>query len=249
MKSYTMKKYSSTLHLALLLGAFGLGFTAAAQERDYGLWTGAEISQKLNKRISLSLAGEFKLKDSLTKVDELLAEFSLGVKINSHFDLFGGYRLGRSDDNDAFFTNHRFTLGAKTDWDINRLKVGYNIRYEYEFAEIYTNGYNLEESKRIRSKGSLEYNLPGSKLTPFVSAELFYDMSPNKEREFNRIRYRLGSDYAINKRNKLEIFAQYQKNLNAKTDKSSVVLGLFYSFEMKQKREPIEAPPQEAVVE
>ncbi|SDC30820.1 DUF2490 domain-containing protein [Williamwhitmania taraxaci] len=244
-----MKKFSFTLHLVLMLGSFGLGFTAAAQKRDYGLWTGADISQKLNKRISLNLAGELKFKDTLTKVDEFLTEFGLGVKINSHFDLFGGYRLGRSAEEDAFYTNHRFTVGAKTDWDISRLKVVYNMRYEFEFAEVYTNGYNLEESKRVRGRVSVEYNLPNSKLTPFFSAELFYDMSPNKEREFNRIRYRLGSDFAINKRNKLEVFAQYQKNMNAKTDKSSMVLGLFYSFEMKQKKEPIETRPQETVAE
>ncbi len=244
-----MKKFSFTLHLVLMLGSFGLGFTAAAQKRDYGLWTGADISQKLNKRISLNLAGELKFKDTLTKVDEFLTEFGLGVKINSHFDLFGGYRLGRSAEEDAFYTNHRFTVGAKTDWDISRLKVVYNMRYEFEFAEVYTNGYNLEESKRVRGRVSVEYNLPNSKLTPFFSAELFYDMSPNKEREFNRIRYRLGSDFAINKRNKLEVFAQYQKNMNAKTDKSSIVLGLFYSFEMKQKKEPIETRPQETVAE
>jgi len=242
-----MKRYNHFLKLSLVLGVTLISITSYAQSRDYGLWTGADVSQKLSKRLSFDLAGELRLKDTLTTVDEFLAEFGLGVKINSHFDLFGGYRLGRSEEEDAFYTNHRFTLGAKTDWDISRLKVGYNMRYEYEFAEMFTNGYNLEESKRIRGKISLDYNLPKTRVTPYISAELFYDMSPNKEREFNRIRYRVGANIPVNKHNKVELFTQYQKNLNAKTDKSSIVIGLFYSFEMKQKATPQENNSEELV--
>jgi len=242
-----MKRYNHFLKLSLVLGVTLISITSYAQSRDYGLWTGADVSQKLSKRLSFDLAGELRLKDTLTTVDEFLAEFGLGVKINSHFDLFGGYRLGRSEEEDAFYTNHRFTLGAKTDWDIRRLKVGYNMRYEYEFAEMFTNGYNLEESKRIRGKISLDYNLPKTRVTPYISAELFYDMSPNKEREFNRIRYRVGANIPVNKHNKVELFTQYQKNLNAKTDKSSIVIGLFYSFEMKQKATPQENNSEELV--
>lgn len=242
-----MKRYNHFLKLSLVLGVTLISIISNAQSRDYGLWTGADVSQKLNKRLSFDLAGELRLKDTLTAVDKFLAEFNLSLKINRHFDLFGSYRIGRNNMDDRFYTSHRFTLGAKTDWDISRVKVGYNMRYEYEFAEMFTNGYNLEESKRIRGKISLDYNLPKTRVTPYISAELFYDMSPSKEREFNRIRYRLGSNYAINKRNKLEVFAQYQKNLNAKTDKSSIVIGLFYSFEMKQKATPQENNSEELV--
>jgi len=231
----SVKRYNRFLKLALVAGFAIISITGYAQTRDYGLWTGAEVSQKVNKRLSFNLAGELRLRDTLSTLDELLAELGVGIKINSHFDLFGGYRIGRSNEDYGFITNHRLTLGAKTDWDISRFKVGYNLRYEYEFAEGYYNGYNLEESKRIRSKVSLDYNLPKTKVSPYISAELFYDMSPYKEHEFSKVRYRVGANLPVNKRNAWEIFVQYQKNLNAKTRKSSIVLGLFYSFAMKPK--------------
>ncbi len=214
---------------------------AMGQSRDYGLWTGAEVNSQVAKHLKLHLSGEVRLNDTLSNVDALLAKFGVSIKLNKHFGIIGEYRLGRqAESSNSYNTTNRFSLGAKTDWNMSRLKVAYQLRYDYEFTSVYSDGYNLDESKQLRNKAILSYNLPNTKVEPFVLCELYYDLSPYKEREFNKVRYRIGADIPMNKHHALEIFLQYQKKLNGKNNASSLVLGLFYSFEMKAKNRPLE---------
>jgi hypothetical protein len=66
--------------------------------------------------------------------------------------------------------------------------------------------------------------------------EVYYDLTSGKQKEFNRLRLRVGASYPLNKRNEIEIFGQYQEKLNSKVDEKSYVLGIFYSFSFRKSK-------------
>lgn len=52
------------------------------------------------------------------------------------------------------------------------------------------------------AKASLAYNIKKSKFTPFAGAEIFHEINEN---HLYKVRYSLGSEYKINKKNAISI--------------------------------------------
>ena len=67
------------------------------------------------------------------------------------------------------------------------------------------------------------------KYEPFVSTEIYY-LLDNSGKYFNRIRYKIGTDYELNKRNTINLFYMIQQELNSKNPVRAFILGLGYRY-------------------
>jgi hypothetical protein len=225
-----------------ILAFFAL-FQAHSQETNYGLWAGAELKKELFDRLEVTLAPEVRTTDRFSTLDEMLVDAIVDFEAIKYLTVFGSYRISQfyDDKKDDRFIKQRFTAGLKSKVKLSRFRLGYQFRFQNDLLSKYTQGENLTVERNLRNKLSISYNIPKSKLTPYLSGELFYDISPEKQREFNKYRLRLGSTIPFSKRKAIEVFIQFQQQMNAKKNDRQYTLGLFYSFEFRKgNQQPVE---------
>jgi len=180
----------------LLLGVLYAG-QAYSQTivNDFQTRTELRISLKPVDKVTLTLIPEVRLDESFT-ADKYLLESRLTYKPIKGFSLGGSYRfiVNPRDENPTEYL-HRFALYAKYAHRIQRWEPSLRIKYTN-----YTEDASSGEYFRYRAK--LKYDIKNCKLTPYISAEGFHDLSAN---EMYKMRYALGAGYKLNKKNSINI--------------------------------------------
>jgi len=205
---------------------------------DYGYWAGVDLSKPLTKSLSISLSPELRLSDSNLHLDDFLVSAGIQFRILEWLKFELGYRYSRfyEADLDDRFNEHRYSVAFKPRFDFGRFTLTYRGLFQRSLIYWYSYGYSIETKDNFRNRLQINYNVPNIKIEPFVMGELYYDLTSGKQKEFNRLRVRVGASYPLNKRNEIEVFGQYQTKLNAKTSETSYVLGIFYSFSFRKSK-------------
>lgn len=228
-----MKKIFLLIAFSLLL----LSNRAISQE-VYGLWTGVEVTKPLSNSLSVSVVPELRMTSSPLRVDDMLLEANIAFKPLKWLQLVGGYRYSRfyESDFDDRFNGHRYSIAVQPKLELGRFTFSYRGQYQHSMIYWYDMGYSIETKDNFRNRLQISYNIPKTKIEPFVMGELYYDLTSAKQNEFNRLRARAGVTYPLNKRNEIEVFCQYQTKLNSNTPETSYVLGIFYSFSFRKSK-------------
>ena len=228
-----MKKIFLLIAFSLLL----LSNRAISQDL-YGLWTGVEVTKPLSNSLSVSVSPELRTTTSPFVVDDMLLEASIAFKPLKWLQIVGGYRYSRfyESDFDDRFNGHRYSIAMRPKFDLGRFSFSYRGQYQRSMIYWYDMGYSIETKDNFRNRLQITYDVPNSKVEPFASGELYYDLTSGKQKEFSRLRVRAGVTYPLNKRNEIEVFVQYQTKLNAKTHETSYVLGIFYNFSFRKSK-------------
>ena len=93
--------------------------------------------------------------------------------------------------------------------------------------------YMMDEKKaksdhKLRSRLAVSYDIKKSPFEPFAEVELYNEL--DNVFAYDKVRYTVGTEYKIDKKNKLKIFYRYQDYADI-DEVSGHVLGLGYSFE------------------
>lgn len=205
-------------------------------QTDYGYWTGIDMSKPLTKSLSISLSPEVRLLNSTVHFDDFLVSAGIQFKILKWLQFELGYRYSRfyEADLDDRFNEHRYSVAFKPRFDFGRFTLTYRGQFQRSLIYWYSYGYSVETKDNFRSRLQVSYNIPNTKVEPFLMGEFYYDLTSEKDREFNRIRLRVGFTYPLKKRNEIQVFGQYQSKLNTGNPEQSYVLGVFYSFEFRK---------------
>ena len=224
----------------ILLIAFSLLLLSnrAISQDLYGLWTGVEVTKPLSNSLSVSVSPELRTTTSPFVVDDILLEANIAFKPLKWLQIVGGYRYSRfyENDFDDRFNGHRYSIAIRPKFDLGRFSFSYRVQYQRSMIYWYDMGYSIETKDNFRNRLQITYNVPNSKVEPFASGELYYDLTSGKQKEFSRLRVRAGVTYPLNKRNEIEVFGQYQTKLNSSTPETSYVIGVFYSFSFRKSK-------------
>ena len=228
-----MKKIFLLITFSLLL----LSNSAISQD-VYGFWTGVEVTKPLSNSLSVSVSPELRTTTSPFVVDDILLEANIAFKPLKWLQIVGGYRYSRFYENafDDRLNGRRYSIAIRPKFDLGRFSFSYRGQYQRSMIYWYDMGYSIETKDNFRNRLQINYNVPNSKVEPFVSGELYYDLTSGKQKEFSRLRVRAGVTYPLNKRNEIEVFGQYQTKLNTNSPETSYVLGVFYSFSFRKSK-------------
>lgn len=149
-----------------------------------------------------------------------------------HFTLSGEYKIGRVElslrerlqytrTNSAMTdeTKYRYSLGED---ELDSEDDGWTKRTEPELKEP---KYNTT----LRSRFGIKWNIPKCKINPFASVELYSRLDDWKG--CDKMRYRIGASYKINKQNALSLFYLYQ-DANDDDEPKGHAVGLGYSIDL-----------------
>mgnify|MGYP000751883907 CR=1 FL=1 len=170
-------------------------------DKDWASWNTIGIEYKLNDKWSFGLEEQFRLKENFSAVDNFFTQLSADYEIFKNFEIGGGIRYIRENDNKGNiqgYENHfRFQFDAKYKYKINNFKIGYRLRYQIK-NEL---GLSEEEgdyaNQNIRFKTSVAYNFKNWSFDPKFSAEIFNRFQEGRDNGFNKYRLTFGTDYKI----------------------------------------------------
>ncbi len=203
--------------------------------RDAGMWNTLNIKKKLNKKFSLVLTEELRLKENYTQMNltytDIGLEYNLGNKIKTSLV----YRSIQK-----FIYDNPISYRNRLMWDIsykkrfNKWTFQYRHRLQAEVKNYSTskNGHLWEWFSR--SKFLFKYEL-NKRISPYFSTELRYQItdprSPEYDYGFHRSRYQLGIDYKVNSKQELGVYYLFQHEFNLSNLMELYIIGVEYSFE------------------
>jgi hypothetical protein len=151
-----------------------------------------------------------------------------------HLTLTGEYKLGRLEFSlrerlQYTRTNSAYTDESKYRWEPQMDEISYEELHPVLNVE---KAPELKESKHnttLRSRLTVKWDISGCKITPFASAELYTRLDDWKR--YDKVRYRLGASYKINKDNSISLYYLHQ-NVNEKNEPKTHAIGLGYSVDL-----------------
>ena len=213
-------------------------------QSDFRAWTGADIRIPVTQKFTTGLEAQSRFKSNLNEVEEVFVSPYVRYEIQKHIQLGVDYRLSNSDENGAFFgvrNTHRWTLDLrfrdleKFIWDKTRFSINTRLRGTHAYSRTDENNSN------IRFQLKVDYNLPKTKLTPFLSTEFFYHLNDQisytftdveTHSRFSKYRIRGGVNYPWSKRNSIKLFYIYEPEIQG--PEKQFILGVGYRYRMKR---------------
>lgn len=183
----------------------------------------AEVEFKPVKKIKIYVSPEIRL-DEHFDVTKYFIESGLSYKVVKNTYLSGSYRFvaepGTAEIPTVF--EHRFELSASYKNDIAGFEPAFRLAYTNYSDDDDENGYNRNFLK-FRSK--LAYDIPHFKLTPYLSAEFFYNLN---DRDAYKMRYAAGGKYKLFKNNYLNV--GYKLDYYLRDYKNKYILNIGYTL-------------------
>ena len=271
-------------------GCLVLAATTMVAQSDFGVWTSIEGSTKLNKKLELSLEGEYRTQDMSSMTERASGAVNLSYKDknllpflkadvgytymymhypaetaikyetddegNFEFDDEGNFIPKHKNVDAAYWTTrHRATASLTGSFKLGRFKFSLRERYQYTYRmpsqcdreryyyfyfpptmaewDMENPEYTTDEKKaksdhKLRSRLQVSYNIKGCPLEPFAEVEVYNQL--DNSFAYDKIRYTVGTEYKIDKKNKLKAYYRYQDSADI-DEVGGHVLGLGYAFE------------------
>ena len=175
------------------------------------------MDYKISKKLKIAFNYRYELFKDLNAFKSNSFQLSTKYEFKKKFELEIGYRFTTSFLED----NHRIFLGVKYTRKIKDFTLSFATKYQFstgsfdqEYMQYFKNPHDM-----FREKFNIEYNVPHSKATFYLSPELFLKYK-NESINFNRMRYTIGGDYKLKYGNSLGISIFYDDKENPqKTDR------------------------------
>jgi hypothetical protein len=208
--------------------------------RDLETWSTIKLEYKPNKKWTLGLEEQLRLKDNSSTVNEYFTQFEVGYKVLDNLELGGALRYIRENDdqgNIQGYENHfRFHLDATYKYKFGGFRFNHRVRYQNK------NELGLDEidgdyvKHTLRFKTGFRYKIKNWKFDPKVSAEVFHRSEELEDNGFNKIRFTLGTDYKIKGAGKIGLFYRMENQLNVSYPKTTNIIGFKYTYTLKPKK-------------
>lgn len=213
-----------------------IGAHAQRRQQDMQLITGIQISKDLPKGFDLSVQYQFRAFNYLRVIRGSYfygsVRYTLIKKVlSTEFE----YRYMTSDTRDQ----HRFGLGI-----IAKHKAGeftFSDRLVYQREHPYFNGSyekGNEPTNMLRNRVQVKWDFK-KRWDAYVSCEPFIKIS-NKAKEIRRVRAIAGMDWEFKKNHNINLFYQYQTQVNQKEPEMMHTIGCMYEWDLPKKKKKSE---------
>jgi hypothetical protein len=207
----------------LVLGVFFLTPCAKAQEIDNEIQTRTELELVFEpiKKVKLSLIPQLRFDENFT-LDKYLIETGAEYKAFKFLELGATYRfVVNPRETKSTEYHHRFAFDATTKKDFNRFESAFRLRYS-NYADD-----DINDKEFLRYKASLKYDIKDCKITPLMAVEAFQQLNDGK---LYKMRYTLGADYKLFKKNFLGISYKFDYYKNEYKNRHIISLGYKIKF-------------------
>lgn len=231
---FTSKSYSPLIRLFLFLFLIGF-FTIESfysQENEFQTWTELGVKGKLNKKLEYGM--DITNRYGNNGLETFFPQGSLKYKLTDWFKPSIDYRLiGKKEPNSNYLYSNRLNFNFQFTKQLNRINLGFRIRYQYSFAQLNDN-YQPEFDQAFRLKPSVSYDINNSLFTPTFSIEYFYN--PNNGefgKRYTKLRAFVGAELELSGPHQFEFGYIYDQSMNLPDPTQRHILNLSYCFKIE----------------
>ncbi len=227
------------LRALLLLSVACLSSTSLCAQTvypDFGMWNTISVEKKINKKFSVSIDEEFRLKENLSKINLFYTNLGINYKISKKVKAALIYRnTQKATDDQGFDIKHRIMLDIVYKEKLSKKFVfQFRQRFQFENNNIYSSRDGRYIESFLRSKFELGYNY-SKKLKAYLSEELRFQLHDPRNAEsdygLHRFRTALGFDYNLNADHTVGIYYLMQNEIAVYKPNELSIIGLQYGFQ------------------
>lgn len=217
-------------HLAVFFLAIALFCKAQARINDAGLWLSAALEKKLNQRASLQLKQGLRMYENFTEVGQTYTDLSFSYMLYKGLTASVAYRFSQAKQIDNRYSlRHRAALDIAYRYKYKRLIFIFRERFQFQYRNVGTSETGNVPRLYLRTKFTLKYDLK-RKITPYVAVEMYNPLNNPKREWIDRMRYRAGLEYEINKHHTLDLYGLMDQQLFRKNARYDYVAGIAYKY-------------------
>ncbi len=226
---------------------------AAMPSFAQSIWTEADIRKSIGKQWGMTAGIEYRTTDRLSATDRVSFGLSGDYK-HQYFKIDVGYNFiiayaqksvtKRGNIIPAYHTyRHRAFASVSSKLNVGDFELSLRERYVFTHREgKWVPKYSADGTKPkdnewiasknkhiLRSRLQGEYKIKKSDFHPYASVEFYDNLSDGFALE--KVRYTLGSEYRINRHNRVELYYRFIQGTAVGEDNLNVI-GIGYSFRL-----------------
>ena len=195
---------------------------------DAQLWAGIQLNKDLPKRFSISAQYQARFDNGILHFKAMYVYASVDYELVKKYLSAGiEYRYSTSNKRDL----HRFGFSVTGKYKYKKIafsgRVVYQREHEY-FSTSYENGH--EPTNYIRTRFQIKWDFK-KRWCAYISFEPFIRIS-NKFNNIDRVRNTAGLDWEFVKTHHVNLFYNFQPDINQKTPEMAHIIGLNYTWDI-----------------
>ncbi|MEI7663338.1 MAG: DUF2490 domain-containing protein [Bacteroidota bacterium] len=227
------------LALPLILAFLTFAQTAAGQQDDMCLWSKFTIEKALSARYSVYVTQESRLRENISRPDELYLEGGGSMKAGYGLKLSMGYRFSGNFDDVKYYSlgmryHHRGFLDL--DYKVRRGQFTFNFRarLQAEFKNVYSSDKGKVPEWYWRDKFEVKYRI--RRFEPYLGVEPHFQIidprNPEGNFSVNRLWIFAGVGYSVMKHHTVGIYYMVQREWKVPTPQNKYIIGIEYSISL-----------------
>jgi hypothetical protein len=226
-----LQTVTTRIFLALLSGLSFYG-TLKAQVKDAGLWTSISIETKVSKKLSAGLTQELRFNENISELGTAFTDVGLSFKVSKRLQIAANYRFTQKHRIDGNYNlKQRLYIDVKYAKKIKPFQITLRSRLQDEYSQPAHSADDGTPQHHVRNKLNIEWDLD-KPYKPYLSVELFSPLNYPREYLFDNIRGAAGIEYALTKKQKIDLFYMVQEELNVSRPEIDFIIGIGYSFKL-----------------
>lgn len=137
-----------------------LSFEGSAQQQDFGIWVGSNLSFSPLKKMTIELAPEIRFNQNSSVVEKAFADIGLEYKVFKFMKIGGFYRGALHNERTHFEGRNRFFANVQLSHSYKKIQFSYRFRYQQQFSDFTVLQESGPPSTFYRHKFGVEVDLP-----------------------------------------------------------------------------------------
>jgi hypothetical protein len=213
------------------LSSFSYGQDYAVVQ-DLELWNSLSASKKVGENFKFSLNNQYRLDHNMGHLNNFLVDGSVRYKFNKYFKVRAGYRFFCEQDatGEDWEYKHRIYGDLLGSYKLDRFRFSYRFRVQRRNDLGATQVDDRDVVFDIRNKLGVEYNIKGSKITPFTAGEFFWRNEELIDPYWNKFRFTIGAERKFKNIGTFDVFYRIESEFTDFYPKTTYILGWGYSY-------------------
>lgn len=201
-----------------------------AQTTDFRLRAGINVQKDFTKRFSANIGYEHRFNNFFTTYQALI-EPSVSYEIIKPLSIGAEWRIMADQDiKRRIKYKQRGAISLRYKKTIGDFELKLKTAIQYGFDDLTNDTSNNRKKIINRNSIAVDYDLFGSRFTPFAGYEFFYDINNPNGGIINQSRTKLGTSYRISKASDLSAYYIFENEFNVANPVDAHIIGFSYEY-------------------
>ncbi len=230
MTSYS-RSFASLIFFVLALLCPTVG---QAQQEDMNVWTRLAVKYDISTKTRLAVEEEFRFHENASKMKQSHTEIGLSHELAPRWSGGAYYRFTYEPSNSRGYSlGHRAWLQLEYLLLDTDLEISIRTRLQTSNEDYFSSEYGKVPEWYNRNKIGFAYKPKKAVWIPNGGLEFWYTMDSGSPRYIDKYRINIGLEYRYSKNLRIEVFYNYQQQIQVNSPGTDHIFGLNCTYLIK----------------